>query len=54
MHEQGIALLKPLMSDPGHHYEGGGEIEEKKKHKDVDSVMRGRTRDSRVVRNSLM
>ena len=54
-----IALLsKPqTLRDPTHHQEeqvNDGEMEEEEKQKDMVTMKRSRTRDSGVVRNSLM
>lgn len=59
MQKEVIALLsKPqTLRDPTHHQEeqvNDGEIEEEEKQKDMVTMKRSRTRDSGVVRNSLM
>jgi hypothetical protein len=55
---KGIALLRQPQTPrgPGYHYDlqvSGGEMKEEKQ-KVVGTIKRGRTGDTRVVRNSLM
>ena len=56
-HNAQVGHSAPETQDTGHRSDqqvSGGEMEEKEKQKDVGTMKRGRTGDTKVVRNNLM